>query len=95
MTASTTRGPSRGRHQHSDAAKIIENGRGFAQVNKKYPNFDDDTLLHIVCREGYLHMVKFICDPKNVSQFDTTVDRRGGNSGAFERCLGRRVARCL
>ena len=44
----------------------------FAQVNKRYGAWDNDTLLHIVCREGYLRMVQFMVDPKNVSQFDTT-----------------------
>ena len=44
----------------------------FAQINKKYGAWGNDTLLHIVCREGYLRMVEFIVDPKNVSQFDTT-----------------------
>ena len=44
----------------------------FAQVNKRYGAWDNDTLLHIVCREGYLRMVEFMVDPKNVSQFDTT-----------------------
>ncbi|KAH8066445.1 hypothetical protein JL722_887 [Aureococcus anophagefferens] len=43
----------------------------FAQVNKRYGAWDNDTLLHIVCREGYLRMVEFMVDPKNVSQFDT------------------------
>ena len=44
----------------------------FAQINKRYGAWDNDTLLHIVCREGYLRMVQFMIDPKNISQFDTT-----------------------
>ncbi|CAH0376042.1 unnamed protein product [Pelagomonas calceolata] len=39
-------------------------------VNRKYPNLNDDTLLHIACREGYLRMVQFITDPKNQPQFE-------------------------
>ena len=41
-------------------------------MNRKYPNLNDDTLLHIACREGYLRMVQFICDPKNQPQFENT-----------------------
>ena len=39
-------------------------------VNRKYPNLQDDTLLHIACREGYLRMVQFITDKKNQPQFE-------------------------
>ena len=39
-------------------------------VNRKYPNLNDDTLLHIACREGYLRMVQFITDKKNQPQFE-------------------------
>lgn len=45
----------------------------FAQINKRYPTFGGDTLLHITCREGFLRMVEFIVDPRNISQFDRTV----------------------
>ena len=41
-------------------------------VNRKYPNLNDDTLLHIACREGYLRMVQFITDTKNQPQFENT-----------------------
>ena len=41
-------------------------------MNRKYPNLNDDTLLHIACREGYLRMVQFVCDPKNQPQFENT-----------------------
>ena len=39
-------------------------------MNRKYPNLNDDTLLHICCREGYLRMVQFITDKKNQPQFE-------------------------
>lgn len=45
----------------------------FAQINKKYGAWGNDALLHIVCREGYLRMVQFMVDPKNVSQYETTL----------------------
>ena len=41
-------------------------------MNRKYPNLNDDTLLHIACREGYLRMVQFITDTKNQPQFENT-----------------------
>ena len=39
-------------------------------VNRKYPNLNDDTLLHIACREGYVRLVQFITDKKNQPQFE-------------------------
>jgi len=42
--------------------EVISHG---AQLNKKYPG-GDDTLLHIVCREGYLRMVEFMLENKGV-----------------------------
>jgi len=41
-------------------------------VNRKYPNLNDDTLLHIACRDGHLRMVQFITDTKNQPQFENT-----------------------
>ena len=41
-------------------------------MNRKYPNLNDDTLLHIACRECYLRMVQFITDTKNQPQFENT-----------------------
>ena len=62
-------------------------------VNRKYPNLNDDTLLHIACREGYLRMVQFICDPKNQPQFvntelDVDVDNGKWRTPASRICGG-------
>mmetsp|Transcript_24607 Transcript_24607/g.46233 ORF Transcript_24607/g.46233 Transcript_24607/m.46233 type:complete len:473 (+) Transcript_24607:180-1598(+) len=45
----------------------------FTTINRPYTaHWEGDTLLHIVCREGYKIMVEFMFDPKNRSIFDTT-----------------------
>ena len=45
----------------------------FTIINRPYTaHWEGDTLLHIVCREGYLDMVEFMFNPKNRSIFDTT-----------------------
>ena len=70
-------------------------------MNRKYPNLNDDTLLHIACREGYLRMVQFVCDPKNQPQFESveldanlengkwrTPASRSSTGGGFTSLLG-------
>ena len=32
------------------------------QINKKYATLGEDTLLHLICREGYVKMVEFLID---------------------------------
>ena len=45
----------------------------FTTINRPYTaHWEGDTLLHIVCREGYAYMVEFMFNPKNRSIFDTT-----------------------
>ncbi len=45
----------------------------FTTINRPFSgHWEGDTLLHIVCREGYLAMVEFMFNPKNRSIFDTT-----------------------
>ena len=44
----------------------------FAQVNKRYGAWDNDTLLHIVCREGYLRICLLYTSP---SPRDATLSR--------------------
>lgn len=45
----------------------------FKNINRKFlETHGGDTLLHMVCREGYYDMVAFIENPKNHSEFDDT-----------------------
>jgi len=45
----------------------------FSTINRKYQGgWGGDSLLHIVCREGYYHMAEFMSNPKNYSAFDAT-----------------------
>lgn len=45
----------------------------FVTINRRYrEHWFGDTLLHIVCREGFYKMLKFMVDPKNHSSFDDT-----------------------
>jgi ankyrin repeat protein len=45
----------------------------FKNINNSYPDkWDEETALHIACREGYFDMVEFMINPKNRSLFDVT-----------------------
>jgi ankyrin repeat protein len=45
----------------------------YKNINRQYiETHGGDTLLHMVCREGYYDMVAFIENPKNHSEFDDT-----------------------
>mmetsp|Transcript_11048 Transcript_11048/g.33593 ORF Transcript_11048/g.33593 Transcript_11048/m.33593 type:complete len:471 (-) Transcript_11048:1439-2851(-) len=46
----------------------------YNQINKQYEaEWELMTLLHIVCQEGFLEMLKFIINPRNRSMFDNAV----------------------